>query len=383
MIASGCSDFDVVFSIDDYEAYLAEQSTGDEFQFFPEEVPEIAGFKQIFPCGFDYATEWSGQQVVFRYHDRTCIGLLSGKAIIADDAILEHKIYFDRYLKKENGKVGLYDLFGNEILPCAYDWIRYNASVILAERDYTLFSFTADGTLKAQLHDNFTEISLLTHSYILLDSRVYDAELQKETVGGYDVLFVGADGQALIVDGQLIGYGLIGGDVLLFPQFQTANLFVNGTAIVSEDDHFAIINEKGDTLYQVPPDIKVYDSYDGLRCFESDGQLGMMNEKFEVILEPIFDQIAGYRVYGDYLVDSYGNDRFYDLNTHNYVSGEYRKIIPVNGYFVCQNIDETYRLLDENLKLLIDGCTSINFNGRILRVEKDEKFYFYTRNGEV
>jgi len=85
------------------------------------------------------------------------------------------------------------------------------------------------------------------------------------------------------------GYKNEKGETVINEQFDAAEVFIDGMAVVKSGSKYGAINKKGDYLINPQYDKLIYDS-DGLFAVEVGKKSGWVNKKGEIVINPQFDQ---------------------------------------------------------------------------------------------
>lgn len=346
-------------------------------------------------------------------------GYLDKSGKIVTEAIYDDAGYFynGTALVMKNGRYGAIRGDGTEILPPEYDEIYAEENVLFAKRDELVYCFDKDG--KQYLSEGWEDIDIeeglfcvkRSQKYGLLDGNgnvilepryeQLDPIPGKELVivcenGNYGVLdyegnrkvpfiyeWIGYQ-QGTLEDGLIVAqspqdekekssinrkYGYLSGEDLsekIPPIYDYMSSFVEGRAVVKQNEKYGIIREDGTLEHPIQYDkatvfddgsmalwrrsiAELFDShgnridrgaYDNItECgsyyqIQKGGHYGFMDREGETVVPTVYDYCHDYKVYGArhiYLMTEYGNKmREILVKTDNYEESDLRKAILQN-----------------------------------------------------
>jgi hypothetical protein len=92
---------------------------------------------------------------------------------------------------------------------------------------------------------------------------------------------------------QKWGFKNMTGETVINPQFDVANMFIDGMAEVRIGEKWGAINKKGDFIINPQYDKLYYDS-DGLFLAQIGKKQGLVNKKNEIVINPQYDWLGGF-----------------------------------------------------------------------------------------
>lgn len=262
--------------------------------------------------------------------------------------------YEDNVLKVEkDGKYGLINLDGNEILACQYDKIETikgakNSILVQKDNSYGLVNTSGNIIIDA----NYAEISALTTDY----------------TNGYIVK--NADGKFGIM-------GINKEQILDFKYSDIKHVFGNDMYIVKEDDTWKIVNKAGDKNIEI--------NYSDIKSIDGENLVVVNNGKYGISgidkTEKVKSEYQNIQyAFSDYYIAKKDN-KYGIINSNGEILVQFEyDSLKFNKDADClegtkSNDSNTY-LIDRNLQLKLTGMNPTVHNGYI-RINVDNEYKFY------
>jgi hypothetical protein len=162
---------------------------------------------------------------------------------------------------------------------------------------------------------------------------------------------------------KIMKYGYIdnNGDVIIKPQYDHANPFSEGYAVVSKNDSFSIINEDNKVVYTLPEGYASYSYFkNGFLKIEKDGKSSLINKNFEMC-DKLFDSVENFNEGYALVINNVDNKLQYNF------------------------INEEYELLFDNQLAEYDFVDSFHDGyARVGRYINEEYYYSYiNKDGQL
>lgn len=223
------------------------------------------------------------------------------------------KFIQDHYFKTEkNGKYGVIDLNGNEILPCEFDYIQGNGTGPMNNKeDYIPDSYYfASKNKKSCLFDSHWKIELectfdkivsakrATPRFVVnKDSKeyIYNAQTKIWSKIGFDhIQYYGDDDYAkATLSGKPCIINL-DGELVINNNYDLVERFSEGLAKVKKDGKYGFINNKEEVV--VPFKYTGSKSFsEGLAAVRTDGLYGFINLQGQFVIQPIFHDAMSFQ----------------------------------------------------------------------------------------
>lgn len=364
----GCSTLNATYYLGGYSDYLKNKVIYEAYDI----TPKIMGFVPINEKNYSYVGDSDGKNMFVRYRNKDFILNIDGNLSPSKD-LSKDKIFGDKIIFQKGDNKGVIDIYGNVVLPAQFEQIEIMGDTILAR---------TSRITKIYRNNNFisetasTDINFLSEFELNSAGRIFDIYLNKLSHNGYDFLSGEKEGFRIITKFGKLGY--LSDDIFIEPKFESAEQFFDGYARVKIGNQFMLINTKGETVYKTSQIIP-YNSYDGFICYSENGFYGLMDDRFNVIFEPKFVSLLNNRAYGSYLIDTFIDYRFFDIELNKYLIHSYKSIAAVEDYFITINSSNEYSLLDKNLVVLVDKADKIKLDSNKLLVAKDGNYNLYKR----
>jgi len=232
----------------------------------------------------------------------------SGKKIYNDDGQIEH-ISDDYYIYKIDGKSGVSDKYGNDVLPSVYEQIEYieNSNLFIVSKDEKYGIIDDKGELKVPfLYDGiYTPYNKNginnNHTYVMVrlndKSGILSLENFTETISPvYDSINAFCEGYAIAYDS---GYGIIdeyGNVILPFGTYDYINSISDKLICLRKDGNNYLAKNSGEIISE-----KIYEDClnqfskaGDFLIFEENGKVGLINNNGIEIVSARYRDIAGY-----------------------------------------------------------------------------------------
>lgn len=322
-----------------------------------DEMIVIPNNKQaIFVCTYDVndATGEYKTKVINEKNEEILKGYDKIEAI--DNYDSKQNIWFeDNLLKAEkNGKYGLIDFKGNEILNCEYDNIYSLKSVvenIIVEKDGKVGLVNSKG--QTIINTEYKEIKTLKEGY---------------------------KNEYLVQnDSGLFGIINTAGTKVLDVKYENIK-YINSseTYAVKENGTWQLINTKGEVLQTSDGEEYVYAKGENV-IVSKDGKYGVEKQTGESIITNEYDELKyTFSIY--YIAKKDGKYGIININNETIKEFEYTNMYFVEeGNFIVMDVNETETvILDENLSQKVTGIISeINTEKGYIKVYTGNEYKYY------
>ena len=349
--------------------------------------------KEVFICTYDvdYTNNTFKTKVINEKGEEVITGYDTVQALENYDESNNLWYENDVLLVSKDGKFGLVDFKGKELLPCEYEEIETLKGVentILTKKDAKYGLVDNIGSVIAQ--NEYKAIKPISDrkedGYIVTDTKnnvgvvSYDKTVAIEpkyedikTIYGDGKYVVKEDGKWQIVDKE--------GNVYLKDQFDEV-ISINGeNVIVEKENQYGVMNLEGDTKIALKYQDMSY-LFDENYIFQEDDQYGVMNLSGEVLLKPSYESLI-YRQEAGFLegtkekqtnTDFIGNDFSVKL------SGILSELNTENGYMKIR-VDGEYKYY--NFKFEEKTNTELLTANTLFLDKKDGKYGYVNKEGIV
>lgn len=373
--------------IDDYKRFIAalkyqedEKKPIDDDTENPSKgnVHGIDGFTPIIDMAFSVGCPFSGNVAFVKNEDgRNFILHSNGDLLEADEDLSDVNFIDGKYITKANGLLGVNDIYGTCILAPEYDTVQIMGACILGTK-FNSASMFVNGLPIAQTVFK-KQVSMLNEEYIFLDGSICDIHFTKMTSGGYPFADIPAEGIVTVkMNGGYMGYMNLDTHQRIGGQYVATWRFHEGVAIAQkEDGQTVIIDTNGKELYSTKDKIITQKS-DGYYCYVTHNSYGVMNDRFETIIEPSFMFIRYEKVLNGYIIVRYNNgERIYSVEEKSFKTDLYERIIYENGLFFCAH-NSGVTVMDNNVKILAD-CEDAAWGSDVLMIKNNNLYTYYKR----
>lgn len=103
-----------------------------------------------------------------------------------------------------------------------------------------------------------------------------------------------SDGLAAVKQNGKWGFIDSKGTLVIPATFDNAKYFDSGICIIQKNTDWFYINKKGEILKGAPQSDKLFDFDNGVAFFRQSGKVGLINNKFEIVLAPKYDVIRAF-----------------------------------------------------------------------------------------
>ncbi|MCI9846197.1 WG repeat-containing protein [Flavobacterium pectinovorum] len=104
-----------------------------------------------------------------------------------------------------------------------------------------------------------------------------------------------SDGLAAVKENGKWGFIDNTGTLVIPATFDNAKYFDSGICIIQKNTSWFYINKKGEILKGAPQSDKLFDFNNGVAFFRQAGKVGLINNKFEIVLAPKYDVIRAFQ----------------------------------------------------------------------------------------
>ena len=255
---------------------------------------------------------------------------------------------------KKNGKYGLINFNGTEILSCTYDSITplrnvKNSFVTVIDGKYGL----VDNSGNVIIDNLYSEITSLTNKY-------EDGYIVKDASGKYG----------------LINYNKK--QVLECKYSEIENVCGNELYVVKENGNLEVVNSSGEALIQNGID-KVTSIDSGNITFVKNEKYGVMTSEGTTLIEPIYDELA-YAFDGNYIAKNGENYGIISTSNETKLDFMYSYITYMRdeSFIQADKKDGLTDLIDTNFNIKVTGVISeINTSKGYVKVRIDGEYKYY------
>lgn len=271
---------------------------------------------------------------------------------IDDNNVISYDTNALRVLK--DGKYGLINFSGKELLKCEYDAINplkgvKNSLVTYKDNKYGL----VDNSGNVIIESDYQEITSLTDKY-------EDGYIVKDANGNYG----------------LINYNKK--QVLECKYSKIFNVYGSDLYVVRRNGNIQLINSNGDVKAENKFD-KVVSIDGGNVIIEKDSKYGVMTSDGKVTIEMAYDDLS-YVFEGKYIAKKSGKYGIIDLSNETKVDFKYKNMIYMKeeNFIEADKEDGMTDLIDSNLEVKATGIVSeINTTKGYLKVRTDNEYKYY------
>ena len=327
-------------------------ATYDEMIVIPDSTKDIF----IYNYDVNYENETYNTRVINSKGEELFTNYTKVEAL--DNYTTTEDVWYDKdSLRFErDGKYGLIDFSGNEILAPEYDDIYTLKGIersIILEKDgkYGLYNDVSKDII---LEVQYSEIEALGESYD----------------DGY------------IVRNNENKYGLIGPDkstILDFEYDNITGIYDDSKYLVENEEKTFVVDNTGTTILELEDDEEISDINEDEFVIIVDNQFGIINSQKEELIEPSFDFLE--HAYGDYYIA--GNDEKYgvvDIEGNEVIELKYENVTYRRdaAIFECENEDYTTDIYDNTCEFKVTGTISeVNMENSYIRIRVDDEYKYY------
>jgi len=377
---TACDAFLNIGGVDDFDYFINNLTRYSEEN--KSLMPAVTGFEPLIEFPFEYGREFSGGQYTFVVFDGLdLIVSKDGGFYKITEPLYDKDVLYDKFIFENENLLGVKTIFGDTIVPNLYLGIEIHGDLIVALRytnDYCIFKGTK------RIHTRLDgEITALTNEILIIDNFLYCLELNLLTAGEFRKVTNEINGAIIITnhDNNLFGYYFENEERILTPAFETAAAF-NKFGYARVDNK--IIDKFGEVaVAQIGTKIPLdFNSTSALYLCTVTNLYAVRNEITNRDLRSGFVNINPQSFFGDYIIENSEDYifRFYCAGIGDFVLNEFRQITPVQDYFIVQNFNRSFSLLDKNLIPIIQNASQINFDGQVLLFVIDDNYFYYKIN---
>ena len=253
---------------------------------------------------------------------------------------------------------GVIDKEGNTVIDFVYDYVDVlSENRFLAEKEENYKLLDEKGNVI--LEENNVFISKIDDN-LLLDEN-YDDKTCKfidydgnviNTFASIPSIYYGSEGMILFGEKDLWGFMDVTGKVVIEPKYTNASSFVNGYALVEEQDStIKFIDKEGKDFCVIPEEYSYYVSNvneNGLIiCENKDGKQGVINTEGNVVVNFEYDHIEDF---AEGLAVVSKDDKYGYIDSNGNIAFElgYDMCEPFENGVACVNKDDAWTLIDKN-----------------------------------
>ena len=311
--------------------------------------------KPVFVCTYDINDETGEYKTKVINEQKKEIVSGYDKVEAIDNFDNYQNIWFEdnvlRVLK--DGKYGMIDFSGSELLPCEYENIEALKGV------KNNFLVTKEGKV-GLVNEKGQFIINVEYSIILTLAEGYNSEY-------------------IVVD-ENGNYGLIStsGKLIIEPQYQSIKYLKSQTMFaVKEGETWKLINENGETILEGYDDIKEATS-DGIIIVKS-GKYGIVTTANEIKIEPTYDELKyAFSIY--YIAKKDGVYGIINSNNEQVIEFAYTNMTYIEqaGFIRADKSDTETEILDNNLAQKAIGIISeINLDKGYIKVYTNNEYKYF------
>ncbi len=375
--------------IDSYGEYVID-ATYDDMIIIPDST------KAVFICTYDvnYQDGTYKTKVLNEKNKEIIKGYEKVEAISNYDK--SENLWYETGVVKvqKNGKFGLADFAGKEILACDYDKIEsiqglQTALLITKDGKYGVCDISGNVIIEP----NYKEIKKIEDNYkngfivvndegkcgiIGFDKQeVLECKYDEiKPINSTEVFIVKQDGKYIAINQQ--------GETILENKFDDVEDIDEENIIAKKNGKFGIIDKEGKT--------KVDFIYDELKFASSELCIGLKNDKYGVITTSgeeklAFNSIdisyvsAGNFIIADYLVDNKLTSKVINSDFEEKITGIVTEVNSSKGYIRVHTEDDTYKYY--NFKFEEISASSVLTSNTLFLSKKDGKYGFVDKDGNV
>ncbi len=374
----GCG-YTVVGNVQGYEAFLKDYkrySSADSGL----KVEKIEGFEPVVDEYFSFGKAFCDGIAFVRKENENYVLRRDGTLTQIAENLSEVEIEGGKYAFESNGKFGVKNVFGIELLAPIYSEINIADDTILAISDEYAETFYARYDSKEAVlikKCNSKDATLLNGEYLFSNGYICDLNFLPLTACGLFYANLPCEGKVVVkLQDAKFGYVDLSANKILQGCYVVAHSFSEGTATaVMPNGENVVIDESGTKLFGTD-NMRIGNKSYGFYCYESGGKYGILNDKFERLTDAIFTDIKYEKsVSGYFIISQNGKDKIYSPTKGDVYDCE--EIIYEGRMFFC-NENGLVTVLDNNLKKLF-SCDGVEYGNGVLIVEKGGKYAYYER----
>ncbi|MBQ7224514.1 MAG: hypothetical protein IJX06_03080 [Clostridia bacterium] len=393
---------DFINNPQDYVGQTPEKP-GDSDQISFSKAEEIAGLNLIgqyeYEGGIDFFGDFAfvteKNEVYLLKNDGTISKFIDSTS--RDIVIISLKC--DKIIGKSNEKLGVIDLDSNIVVNFEYDYIDIADDLILAKTDNKGFVYK-NGNLVGEINKDGV---IVNKDLIVSNGKYYNAcDLTISKIGDNFVMSAPYDDVVRIVD-KSNNYGFAKystGEILIEPRYQLCdvmkeNVFCAYNYGADEFGNFKmeypkLINAQNELFFDFsiinneitfdPTNITIYPASDGFVIFHINAPVNLYG--YVEILTGEYELLYNIEVKDCFVrkgkIITEFPQRIYDIKSKQFIT-QSDEVAFCDGYYIVKS-GENYKILSENMTVLVENCQEITYSNGIFRVKRNNKFAYYKVN---
>lgn len=297
----------------------------------------------------------------------------------------------DVLLVSKDGKYGLVDFKGKELLKCEYDSIQSlkgvkNSILISKDGKYGLTDHIGATIIEPDYKAIAPISEDYSNGYIVTDAANKKGVINRDKTVAVEVKY--QDVQAIYGNGNYVvkennNWKIIDkdGKTCLSNKFSSVKSIDNGNVLLISNKKYGVINLDGKTQIAVKYDDMTY-AFDNNYIFKEKGKYGVINTKGEVTLKPIYDSLI-YRADSGFFEGNKANSADTDFIANDFtvkLSGILSELNVTSGYMKVRVNDDykyyNFRFEEKTNKELLTTNT-------LFLDKKDGKYGYVNKDGVV
>lgn len=192
-----------------------------------------------------------------------------------------------------------------------------------------------------------------------------------------------SDGLAAVMKDDKWGFIDRTGEMVIAPLYSRVKRFDSGIAVVVKDEEWVYIDKEGNVITNFPQTDKLYDFVEGRAIIRRGDNVGIINNKGEVIVEPVYQEIKDYSD-GYAKAQRYDRWGFIDKDGEVVVDLDYDDVGDYNGEAIWARKGEVFGIIkNNNFNPLKDVNRMWDFNDKgITYAQKGDLVGFINTDGE-
>lgn len=370
----GCDIFSPFSTINDYQNFLDNLIT---YSIVKENsCPEIDGYTPLLNIGFDSGLGLftDSDYTYVEYDGVGAILSTSGTLTAVENNLSVSTFYGNTYTFYDGDLIGLKTATtGSVIIPAKYADIVQKGTTALACKD-DVYDLYINGILhKENISGN---LFLVAENYLYYNASYVDLDLNLVTYNGYRFLSNPANDMAIITNDYLMGYVSSDRQIIIEPQYAVANGFSNnGYARVLHDYKWVLIDKNNNIVKESLDNYMVVDFTQNYVLYYYNNKYYVFDHLNNLVATTLFSAVT--TCLDSVMIGYIGNATgIYSIIDNTYFKTTFDKVEILNDKFLCLDSAGKYVLLDSNFNE-ITSRNVIGYNGSVLTIESEDKFYYY------
>lgn len=295
----------------------------------------------------------------------------------------------------QKGSVGFIDKTGNFVIPAKYDnAFSYFIDDITAASTNKLWGFI-DKKGNWVIEPRYQRVIDITdHLLIVLDRGKYQVldRASKSVIAVFDEIDDFRGNLTPVRVSNKWGFINLYGNLVIDPQFDSAGSFSEGLAFIKKGDKKFYINESGQTILELKPDVEVGGLFkEGLALIRINKRYGFINQRGEIAIKPEFRDVS--YEFNEGFARFCENDRcgFINWNGEKTIPAKYNYVEQFSEGLAHVIVNEKHGFINQKGEIVIPikyddagtfecGVAYVEFNGKWTYIDKKGNFIFKPRN---